>query len=198
MKVAIVHDWLVTRGGAELVLDELLAVFPDAHVFTLIDKRAGASRVESALGEEQITTSWLQHVPGVAKSYRSWLPLMPLAMRSLDVSKYDLVISNSHAVAKGIRTHAKQLHVCYCLSPMRYAWDLKSQYLHEAGLDGGAKGALASFLLERMRRWDLAEHCGRRRICHAFELHRGADSACLLAHGKGDLSASRYRFLLSG
>jgi glycosyltransferase involved in cell wall biosynthesis len=158
VKVAIVHDWLETPGGAELVLKELLAVYPDADVFTMIDQRSPENR--DMLGATRITTSWLQRMPGLKKNYRSWLPLMPLALRSLDVSRYDIVISNSHAVAKGIRTHSRQLHVCYCLSPMRYAWDLKAQYLREAGLDHGAKGALASAMLERMRRWDLANTRG--------------------------------------
>jgi glycosyltransferase involved in cell wall biosynthesis len=161
-RVAIVHDWLVTRGGSELVLDEIIKVFRRAHVFTLIDHRpmsleddveAGAGR---NLGGGQVTTSWMQHLPGIARHHRAWLPLMPLALRSLDVSAYDLVISNSHAVVKGVRTHSNQLHVCFCHSPMRYAWDLKEQYLREAGLDRGVKGALASAMLERMRLWDLA------------------------------------------
>jgi glycosyltransferase involved in cell wall biosynthesis len=158
-RVAIVHDWLETPGGAELVLDELLAIFPGADLFTMIDRRSPADRA-GPLSSVRITTSWLQHVPGVKRNYRSWLPLMPLALRSLDVSRYDIVISNSHAVAKGIRTGPRQLHLCYCLSPMRYAWDLKAQYLREAGLDHGVKGALASALLERMRRWDLANTRG--------------------------------------
>jgi glycosyltransferase involved in cell wall biosynthesis len=158
MKVAIVHDWLETPGGAELVLKELLVVFPGADVFTMIDQRSPEN--SAMLGATRVTTSWLQHMPRVKKNYRSWLPLMPLALRSLDVSAYDLVISNSHAVAKGIRTHARQRHVCYCLSPMRYAWDLKAQYLRESGLDHGAKGALASAMLERMRTWDLANTSG--------------------------------------
>lgn len=154
-RVAIVHDWLATPGGAELVLEQLLAIFPGAHLFTMIDQRSPDVRA-SSLKSVKITTSWLQYVPGIKRSYRSWLPLMPLALRSLNTARYDIVISNSHAVAKGIRTGPRQLHVCYCLSPMRYAWDLKSQYLKEAGLDRGPKGALASAMLERMRRWDLA------------------------------------------
>ncbi len=157
-RVAIVHDWLETPGGAELVLHEMLAVFPMADVFTMIDQRSPENR--GLFGKTRITTSWLQRVPAVKKNYRSWLPLMPLALRSLDVSGYDIVISNSHAVAKGIRTHARQLHVCYCLSPMRYAWDLKAQYLRESGLESGPKGMLASAMLERMRRWDLANTPG--------------------------------------
>ena len=158
-RVAIVHDWLETPGGAELVLDELLAIFPGADLFTMIDRRSPVNRAGS-LKSVRITTSWLQRIPGIKRNYRSWLPLMPLALRSLDVSRYDIVISNSHAVAKGIRTGPAQLHLCYCLSPMRYAWDLKSQYLREAGLDGGMKGALASAMLERMRLWDLANTAG--------------------------------------
>lgn len=156
--VAIVHDWLETPGGAELVLRELLAVFPRADVFTMIDQRSPAER--GLFGDARITTSWMQKIPAMKRHYRSWLPLMPVALRSLDVSAYDLVISNSHAVAKGVRTHAGQTHVCYCLSPMRYAWDLKTQYLREAGLDRGAKGKLASAMLEKMRMWDLANTPG--------------------------------------
>jgi glycosyltransferase involved in cell wall biosynthesis len=160
-RVAIVHDWLVTPGGSELVLEELLAVFPGADVFTMIDQRSAASRSGGgALASARITTSWMQHIPAIERNYRSWLPIMPLALRSLDVSAYDIVISNSHAVAKGIRTHSRQLHVCYCLSPMRYAWDLKAQYLREAGLERGVKGALAGTMLEAMRRWDLANTPG--------------------------------------
>ena len=160
-RVAIVHDWLVTPGGSELVLEELLAVFPDADVFTMIDQRSAASRSSGhALAAARITTSWMQRIPAIKRNYRAWLPIMPLALRSLDVSRYDIVISNSHAVAKGVRTHSRQLHLCYCLSPMRYAWDLKAQYLREAGLERGVKGWLASTMLEAMRRWDLANTPG--------------------------------------
>lgn len=157
-KVAIVHDWLETPGGAELVLEELLSVFPGADVFTMIDQRSPENR--GMFRGTRIHTSVLQRLPGIKENYRSWLPLMPLALKSLDVSKYDLVISNSHAVAKGIRVRRGQKHLCYCLSPMRYAWDLKAQYLREAGLDGGVKGVLASAMLERMRVWDLANTAG--------------------------------------
>ncbi len=157
-KVAIVHDWLETPGGAELVLEELLAVFPGAEVFTMIDQRSAENR--AMFRGTKITTSVMQRIPGIKENYRSWLPLMPLALKSLDVSKFDLVISNSHAVAKGIRVRRGQTHLCYCLSPMRYAWDLKQQYLREAELDSGVKGALASVMLQRMREWDLANTAG--------------------------------------
>ena len=157
-RVAIVHDWLVTPGGAELVLEEMLAVFPDADVFTMIDQRSPDHR--DSLGHTRVHTSWMQRIPNIKRNYRSYLPVMPLALKSLNVSKYDIVISNSHAVAKGIHTHSRQVHLCYCLSPMRYAWDLRDQYLREAGLDSGVKGAAAVAMLEGMRRWDLANTSG--------------------------------------
>ncbi len=157
-RVAIVHEWLVTPGGAELVLHDILALFPNADVFCLLDKMAPAER--AALGVTRTTTSFLQRVPGIGRHYRNFLPFFPAAVRSLDVSRYDLVISISHAVAKGVTTHDGQLHLCYCCSPMRYAWELRDQYLREAGLDRGVKGVLARALLERMRRWDLANTHG--------------------------------------
>jgi glycosyltransferase involved in cell wall biosynthesis len=160
-RVAIVHDWLVTPGGGELVLAEMLAVFPHADVFALLDCRSPEDR---ALGPQRVRTSVLQHVPGIAKRYRSFLPLMPAAMRGLDVSGYDIVLSNSHAVAKGVRTHARQMHLCYCLSPMRYAWDLRDQYLAETGRDRGLSGVLVRAMLDRMRRWDAANSAS----VHAF------------------------------
>ena len=158
-RVAIVHDWLVNPGGGELVLDAMLEVFPQAQLFSLIDKRADVGAGSPAAGGRAphpggVRTTWLQHVPGITKRYRSFLPLMPLAMRSLDVSAFDIVLCNSHAIAKGVTTHERQLHLVYCLSPMRYAWDLRDQYLRESGNDRGVRGVLARAMLERMRRWD--------------------------------------------
>jgi glycosyltransferase involved in cell wall biosynthesis len=183
-RVAIVHDWLVNPGGAELVLRDLLSVFPGAHVFTLIDHMAADER--RAIGVTSTTTSSLQNVPGIAKHYRNFLPLMPLAVRSLDVSGYDIVISNSHAIAKGVTTTDRQLHICYCLSPMRYAWDLREPYLRASGLDRGIKGALARAMLERMRRWDLGNTHGvdafvtlSRFIAERIERAYGRDSTVI-------------------
>ena len=154
MRLAIVHDWLVHPGGAEDVLRVLLATFPGADVFSLIDFMAPAEKAQ--LGLRHVTTSPLQHVPGAREHYRKLLPLMPWAVEQLDVRGYDVVLSVSHAVAKGVRTHPGQLHACLCLSPMRYAWDLRAQYLAESGLDHGLKGWLANTLLDRMQRWDAA------------------------------------------
>ncbi len=152
--IAVVHDWLVTAGGGEQVLAEVLREFPNADLFSSIDKMSTADR--DRLGLKTVHTSPLQSLPGVGRYYRSLLPLMPWALRRLDVSAYDLVISISHAVAKGIVTHAGQTHICLCLSPMRYAWDLREQYLDESGLSRGVKGWLARRMLDRMQRWDLA------------------------------------------
>ena len=154
MKVAIAHDWLVTLGGSELVLRELLRMFPGATVFTLIDKMPEPDR--SFVGVGTAHTSFLDRLPGVASAYRRLLPFFPAAMSSLDLSGFDVVISNSHAIAKGVRTRSHQLHVCYCLSPMRYAWDLRGQYLEESGLSRGIRGYAANRLLDGLQRWDRA------------------------------------------
>lgn len=154
VKVAIAHDWLVTLGGSELVLRELLRIFPDATVFTLIDKMPEPDR--SFIGVARSRTSFLDRLPGVASTYRRLLPLFPVAMSALDLGEFDLVISNSHAIAKGVRTRAHQLHLCYCLSPMRYAWDLRTQYLEETGLARGVRGYAANRVLDGLRRWDRA------------------------------------------
>jgi glycosyltransferase involved in cell wall biosynthesis len=152
MKTAIIHDWLITYGGAERVLEEMLGVFPDADLFALYDfippDRRGFIRNKS------VTTSFLQRFPLARKKYRSYLPLMPLAVEQFDLSGYDLVISSSYAVAKGVITGPDQLHVCMCYSPMRYAWDLTHQYLHESGLTRGPKSWLARYMLHRIRLWD--------------------------------------------
>lgn len=152
MKIAIVHDWLVTYAGAERVLQEMLAVYPDAALYSLIEFLPESER--DFLGGRRVQTSFLQGLPGARNHYRNYLPLMPLAVKQFDLSAYDLVISSSHAVAKGVLTSPDQLHICMCYSPMRYAWDLQHQYLRETGLDRGVKGMLTRWLLHRLRLWD--------------------------------------------
>ena len=152
MRVAIVHDWLYVVGGAERVLRELLRCYPDADVFTLFDVLKDEER--AWIGYEKAQTSFLQHIPRIGKIHRSLLPLMPLAIELLDLSKYDLVISSSCAVAKGVITGPDQVHIAYIHSPMRYAWDLQHQYLSEAGGWFGLKRMLARVLLSRIRLWD--------------------------------------------
>ena len=153
MKIAIVHDWLVEYGGAERVLEEMLVVFPDADLFSLIDFLPDDKR--SCVHGKTVNTSFLQRLPFARKKYRNYLPLMPLAIEQFDLSKYDLVISSSYAVAKGVLTGPDQLHICMCYSPIRYAWDLQHQYLKESGLDSGVKGWLAKQILHNIRIWDM-------------------------------------------
>lgn len=152
MKTAIIHDWLVTYAGAERVLEEMLQCFPEADLFSLIDFVPAAQR--AFLRGKTPTTSFMQKLPRVQSRYRNYLPLMPLAVEQFDLSRYDLIISSSHAVAKGVLTGPDQLHVCMCYSPIRYAWDLQHQYLHESGLTRGLKSWIARLILHYIRLWD--------------------------------------------
>lgn len=162
MKLALVHDWLDTWGGAENVLVELRRVFPDAPVYTLVDFLTESDR--TLLGPAPIFTSAIQRLPGARAHFRRYLPLFPAAMRRFDLSGYDVVLSNSHAVAKFARVGPGQLHICYCHTPMRYAWDLRDQYLAESGLATGLTGMLARRVLEHIRHLDLAGNDGIQRF----------------------------------
>jgi glycosyltransferase involved in cell wall biosynthesis len=153
MRVAVVHDWLYVIGGAEQVLREILNCYPGADVFTLFDVLRPEDRRK--LGFEQSHTSFLQKVPMIGRHHRAYLPLMPIAIEQLDLSGYDLVISSSYAVAKGVLTGPGQLHVAYVHSPMRYAWDLQHVYLKESGYDTGLKSLIARAILHRVRMWDV-------------------------------------------
>jgi glycosyltransferase involved in cell wall biosynthesis len=158
MKVAIVHDWLVTYAGAERVLEQVLAMYPDADLYSLIDFVPATER--GFLAGHPVHTSFLQHLPGMRGGYRKYLPLMTFAIEQFDLSRYDMVLSSSYAVAKGVLTGPDQLHLCLCHSPMRYAWDLQHQYLRETGLDRGVRGAFARWILHRIRLWDLRTASG--------------------------------------
>jgi glycosyltransferase involved in cell wall biosynthesis len=153
MKVAIVHDWLVTYAGAERVLEQILSLYPEADLYSMIDFVPENER--AFLRGRKPHTSFIQALPGAKKHYRNYLPLMPLAVEQFDLSAYDLVISSSYAVAKGALTGPDQLHLCYCHSPMRYAWDLQHQYLRESGLERGLRSRLARYALHRLRLWDV-------------------------------------------
>jgi glycosyltransferase involved in cell wall biosynthesis len=153
MKIVIVHDWLVNYGGSERVLEQMLLCYPEADIFSVVDFVPSHER--DFLQGKKVTTSFIQRLPGAAKHYRHYLPLMPLAIEQLDVSGYDLVISSSHAVAKGILVSPDQLHICMCYTPIRYAWDLQHQYLQEAGLNRGIKGWLVRWMLHKIRLWDV-------------------------------------------
>jgi glycosyltransferase involved in cell wall biosynthesis len=152
MRVAIVSDPMSYYGGAERVLEQLLHLFPNADLFALVDALPDGHR--KFLGTRQVRTSFLQHVPASKKLFRKLLPIWPLAIEMIDVSGYDLVISSQHAVAHGVITSPSQFHVVYTHSPMRYAWDLKHQYLHDAGLEKGVQSFATQYALHLLRSWD--------------------------------------------
>ena len=163
----MIHDWLVTYAGAERALEQILTLYPDADLFSLVDFLTDQQR--AFILHKKASTSFIQKLPFARKRYRSYLPLMPLAIEQFDLSSYDLVISSSYAVAKGVLTNAGQLHVCYCYSPMRYAWDLHHQYLRETGLNRGIRGFIAQTVLHYMRMWD---YIAANRVDHYLAISR--------------------------
>jgi glycosyltransferase involved in cell wall biosynthesis len=152
LRVAIVHDWLTGMRGGEKCLEVVCRAFPNATLHTLIHRKGALSPPIEAMA---IRTSPLQHIPGVLDHYRRYLPIMPLAAKSWDVGDVDLVLSLSHCVAKSVRVPKGVPHVCYCFTPMRYAWQGRDAYL-QAWIEHPLRRAIAKFLLARMRRWDKA------------------------------------------
>ncbi len=158
LRIAFVHEWLVTYAGSEKVLAEMLGLFPEADLFCILDASNG--RFSEKYRGKKFSTSFLQifarleNVTWFRGLYRYLLPLMPIAMEQIDLSKYDLVVSNSHAVAKGVITGPDQIHISYCYTPMRYAWDLQHQYLREQRING-LRGMIARWMLHRIRMWDV-------------------------------------------
>lgn len=152
MKVAIVHDWLTTWAGAEKALAELLACYPQAEIFTTVNFLCVAEI--PCLKGRTIHTSFIQKLPGARKHYRRYLPLMPLAVEQFDLKGFDLILSSSHAVAKGVISDPNAVHICYCYSPMRYAWDMQHQYLRQSNNSRGPVSWLMRWQLHRLRQWD--------------------------------------------
>jgi len=152
LKIAFVHEWFVTYAGSEKVLSEMVAEFPGADIFCLVDFSKGKF-APKFLGKK-FHTSALQIFRFAPALYRNLLPLMAIAVEQFDLSSYDIVISNSHAFAKGVMTGPDQLHICYCYTPMRYAWDFQHQYLRDHHLSGRGIGWLVRMVLHRLRIWD--------------------------------------------
>ncbi|WWW56023.1 glycosyltransferase family 4 protein [Klebsiella quasipneumoniae] len=150
--VGIVADWLVTYAGAERVIKEFLDIFPESELYSIVDFLQPEARNE--LHGKHAVTSFIQNLPKSKNNYQKYLPLMPLAIEQLDVSSHDIILSSSHAVAKGILTGPDQLHISYVHSPIRYAWDLQHQYLREAGFNKGIKASIVKYLLHKIRLWD--------------------------------------------
>lgn len=152
MKIAVVCDWLVTYAGAEKVLEQILNIYPEADLFAVVDFIPRDQR--GFIQYKKVNTTFIQNLPKAKTKYRNYLPFMPIAIEQLDLSSYDLVISSSHCVAKGVITGPNQLHISYVHSPIRYAWDLQHQYLREAGLEHGLKSKIARLIMHYMRLWD--------------------------------------------
>ena len=150
-RIALVHDWVTTFGGAERCLILLHQMFPDAPIYTLVHDR---SSTPPELERATIITSPLQRMPGATRNWQKYLPLMPYSIEQLDLRGYDLVISSSHAVAKGVLTDSSQKHLCYCYTPMRYVWDLYQTYLEHTRLSPLAAWAFR-WSAHYLRMWDL-------------------------------------------
>jgi glycosyltransferase involved in cell wall biosynthesis len=154
MQIAIVHEWLVTRAGSEQVVEQILSLYPQAELFSLVEFLS--EDLKAFIRHKPVHTSFLQNLPFAKRHFRQYLPLMPLAIEQFDLSTYDIVISSHHAVAKGVLTRADQLHISYVHTPIRYAWDLSQQYLQGAKLNRGLKAIAAQLILHYLRLWDVA------------------------------------------
>jgi glycosyltransferase involved in cell wall biosynthesis len=149
-RVALVHDWLTGMRGGEKVIEALCALFPEAPLYTLFHF---AGSVSPAIESHPIRTSFLQRAPGIRRRYRSYLPLFPAAIEDLDLSGFDVVVSSSHCVAKGVISPPEAFHLCYCHTPMRYAWDQEHAYFPRRH---GAAARLRSLALTALRSWDVS------------------------------------------
>jgi len=155
MKKALIHDWFSVYAGAEKCVESFTNIWDDFDIYSLIDFLGDKDR-EIILKGKYANTSFIQNLPKAQTKYRNYLPLFPLAIEQFDLSEYDVILSSSHAVAKGVLTHSNQLHISYVHTPIRYAWDLYHQYLKESGLDKGLKGKLAKYFLHKIRIWDVS------------------------------------------
>jgi glycosyltransferase involved in cell wall biosynthesis len=154
MKVALVHDWLTGMRGGEKVLEVFCELFPDAHLYTLLHNKGSLSKTIESM---DIRTSFIQQLPLVKKKYRHLLPIFPTAIERFDLLGYDLVLSSSHCVAKGVKTDINTLHICYCHTPMRYIWDLYNLYFCKERANKFTRFA-TSLVLDYLRKWDLASN----------------------------------------
>ena len=153
LKTAIVHEWFTSYAGSERCVESFTNIWNDADIFVLFNFM-NEDDLRKIVKDKIPHTSFLQSWSKVKKNYRNFLPFFPFAVEQFDLSKYDLIISSSHAVAKGVLTNSNQLHISYCHTPIRYAWDLYHQYLAESNLIKGLKATLAKSILHYLRMWD--------------------------------------------
>ena len=145
MKVAIIHEWLTSYAGSEKVLEQILKIFPDAELYAVVDFLPENQR--DFIMHKNVHTTFIQNLPKARTSFRKYLALMPLAIEQFDLRKFDLVISNSHCVAKGVIVGPDQLHISYVNSPIRYAWDMQNEYLAGEGITKGVKSWIVKIIL---------------------------------------------------
>jgi len=158
LKIALVHEWFVNYAGSERVVEQIIRLYPEADLYSLIDFIPKNER--GFLLNKDVKTSFIQHLPLSRRGYRGYLALMPLAIRQLVLSGYDLIISSSHASAKGIRKTPRQLHICYCHTPMRYIWDLQHLYIQTKGLDRPIIRNIIRPFFDALRKWDVSTSRG--------------------------------------
>lgn len=149
MKIALVHDYFTQLGGAEKVAETLYGILPNAHLFATVALR---DKMPDTLRDVPVSTSWMQHLPKLDQYYRLYFPLYPFAVSSLDLRDYDLVVSSSSGYVKGVQTNLNAIHVCYCHTPMRWAWSFDS-YSSRESFGGGLRAVLPAFI-QGLRRWD--------------------------------------------
>lgn len=155
LKKALIHDWYAGYTGAEKCIESITNIWPDFDHYTLIDTLSEEERTKVLKGKKT-NTSFIENLPFGKKKYRVYLPFFPFAIEQFDLTEYDIIISSSSSIAKGVLTRSDQLHISYVHSPIRYAWDLYFQYLNESGLNRGLKGFFAKYILHRIRIWDVS------------------------------------------
>lgn len=151
MKVAIVHDWLTGMRGGEKCLEVFCKIFPDATLYTLVYIK---EKVSPVIRNMKIKTSILQGLPNIEKNYRYYLPLMPFIIERFNLSSYDLILSSSHSVAKGVKKNHSQIHICYCHTPMRYIWDMYDQYFNKNSSNFGTR-QIMKLIRPYLQKWDV-------------------------------------------
>jgi glycosyltransferase involved in cell wall biosynthesis len=153
MKTAIIHEWFINYWGSEKCVESFVNILPKSDIFALIDFLKKEDRIK-ILNGKKAKTSFIQKFPFAKSKYRNYLSFFPMAIEQLDISNYDLIISSNHSVSKGVLSNSNQLHISYCHSPMRYAWDLYFQYVNKSYFASGLKSWYARRLFHKIRIWD--------------------------------------------
>jgi glycosyltransferase involved in cell wall biosynthesis len=177
-KMAFVCDWLTAMRGGERCLEAMCEIYPDADIFTLVHFQGAVSKI---IETHKIQTSYVQRLPGSVKNFRYYLPLFPHAVQKFDLRDYDCVVSFSHCVAKGVKVPQGTPHICYCHTPMRYAWHMRDAYLSTLG---GPRRMLAECVLNRLRSWDAKTSSG---VTHFIANSKNTQNRIKQAYGRDSI-----------